>query len=166
MVYIANVASPINSQANILPGADGVFPPKNNIVTIGDGYSTTPRIRFYDSGSGYSVDQYDIVLVQYGETGRLVFDASGLEFEPSTDPAYNTDSYMIYNNTNQAFWGGVISDIEWCKIGVTTDPRFLKPADFDELFNSFVPVNPPPFPGPPTNPFDTGYEPYNENVID
>ncbi len=154
MVYIADVATPISNQLDFVRGRAGLFPPKNNIVTIGNGYGITPTIRFFDSGSGYNVDQYDLVLVQYGEKAQLVFDASGLEFEPNTDPTYLPNSYMIYNNTDQAFWGGIISDIEWCKIGVTTDPRFIKPVNFDDAFNTFTPTNPPPFPAPPSNPFE------------
>lgn len=166
MVYIADAASPISSQVNFVRGGDGLFPPKNNIVTIGNGYGITPTMRFFDSGSGYNVDQYDIVLVQYGEKAQLVFDASGLEFEPNTNPTYLPDTYQIYNNSNQAFWGGIISDIEWCKIGVTTDPRFIKPANFNDLFVSFVPTQPPPFPLPPDNPFDLEDSATNTPPID
>jgi len=165
MIYIADVATPL-SQLELVPGRGGFFPPKNNIVTIGNGYSTTPTIRFFDSGSGYNVDQYDLVLVQYGEKAQLVFDASGIEFELDTDPTVIPGSYKIYNNTSQAFWGGIISDIEWCKIGVTTDSRFIKPVNFDDAFNNFVPTNPPPFPGPPSNPFDVAEEASTLNPID
>lgn len=143
MVYIADVATPVTNSI-LVPGREGFFPPQNNIVTIGNGYSITPTMTFYDSGSGYNVDQYDLVLVQYGERAQLVFDACGLEYELDTN-----GYYKIYNNTSQAFWGGIISDIEWCKIGVTTDPRFIKPVNFSDAFNTFVAVVPPP-PPPPT----------------
>lgn len=165
MVYIADVATPMNTTTSIVPGREGFFPPKNNIVTIGNGYSTTPTIRFFDSGSGWNIDQYDLVLVQYGEKAQLVFDASGVEFELDTDPAVLQGGYKIYNNTNQAFWGGIISDIEWCKIGITTDPRFIKPANFNNVINTFVPTNPPPFPAPPSNPYEQQSS-VNEQVFD
>lgn len=147
MVYIADVATSLSSLA-FVPGREGWFPPQNNIVTIGNGYSTTPSITFYDPGSGYNYDQYDIVLVQYGEKGQLVFDASGVEYALDTN-----GYYKLYNNTNQAFWGGIISDIEWCKIGITTDPRFVKPVNFDNVFNNFIPYTPPPPPPPPQDPY-------------
>lgn len=142
MVYIADVATQLG-QLELVPGREGFFPPKNNIVTIGNGYSTTPTITFFDSGSGYNIEQYDIVLVQYGERAQLVFDACGLEFELDTNGAYK-----IYNNTNNAFWGGIISDIQWCKIGTTTDPKFIKPANFLDAFSKFVPVTTRPPSGP------------------
>jgi hypothetical protein len=165
MVYIADVATPL-SNAALVPGREGFFPPTNNIVTIGNGYnSITPTIRFYDSGSGYNIDQYDLVLVQYGEKAQLVFDASGLELELDTNPSVPVGTYKIYNNISQSFWGGVISDIEWCKIGITTDPRFVKPSDFDTAFNTFVPYNPPPLPGPPSDPSE-GQQDLNQKPVD
>ena len=143
MGYIADVGTPVTNSI-LITGREGFFPPANNVVTIGNGYSTTPTIAFYDSGSGYNVESYDILLVQYGEKAQLVFDASGLEYQLDSN-----GYYKITNNVNQAFWGGVISDIEWCKIGVTTDDRFIKPANFSDIFSTFISYTPPP-PAPPT----------------
>lgn len=140
MVYIADIATPL-SNLELVPGRQGFYPPSNNIVTIGNGYGVTPTIRFYDSGSGYNVDIYDIVLVQYGDKGQLVFDASGLDISLDSNGYYKIQS-------NNVFWGGVISDIEWCKIGTTTDPAFVKPSNFDDQFSTFIPFTPPP-PTPP-----------------
>jgi len=142
MVYIADVGTPVTNSI-LIPGREGFFPPANNVVTIGNGYSTTPTIAFYDSGSGYNVESYDILLVQYGEKAQLVFDACGLEYQLDSN-----GYYKITNNVNQAFWGGVISDIEWCKIGVTTDDRFIKPANFSDVFSTFISYTSPP-PAPP-----------------
>lgn len=156
MVYIADVASPIGSEL-LVPGRGGFFPPKNNIATITNGLpgGTPPAITFYDSGSGYLISTYDLILVQYGEKAQLVFDASCLDFELDPDPLALPGSYRIYMKDNTGFWGGVISNIEWCKVGITTDPKFIKPVNFNDAFNTFVPFNPPP-PIPPKNPFKTG----------
>jgi len=131
MVYIADVASNLPQDKRIVPGVEGFFPPNNNIVTIGNFYGITPEMVFFDSGSGYRTDVYDLVLVQYGEKAQLVFDGCGLDVELDTNPLAEPGSYKITNNPLNALWGGIISDIEWCKIGVTTDPRYIKPVNFD-----------------------------------
>lgn len=138
MVYIADVASALPSNKLIVPGVGGFFPPKSNIVTIGNFYGGMPEMVFFDSGSGYRTDVYDLILVQYGEQGQLVFDASGLEFELDTDPAAYSGSYKVYHNVLNKIWGGIITDIEWCKIGTTTDARFLKPTNFDSEVSKYV----------------------------
>lgn len=161
MVYIADVASPIGNDI-LVPGREGFFPPTNNIATITNGApgGIPPAIKFIDSGSGYLIDTYDLILVQYGEKAQLVFDACGLEFELDTDPLALPGSYRIYMKDSTGFWGGVISNIEWCKIGITTDSRYIKPVNFNNAFNTYIPFNPPP-PIPPKNPFRTGSLFYN-----
>ena len=149
MVYIADVATPlydstVSGVPMIVPGTPGFFPPKNNIATITNGApgGVPPAIRYYDSGSGYLIDTYDLLLVQYGEKAQLVFDACGLDFEIDSGSSYADiypGSYKIYMTGSQGFWGGVISDIEWCKVGITTDPRYIKPINFNNELKTFIP---------------------------
>lgn len=90
-------------------GVAGWYPPDQNIVKIGNSYTvggvTTPAISYYDSATGYAYDEYNINLVQYGTPAQLVF-------EPSGD--------------NNAYFGTLIDDIQICKIGVTSDPYYIK----------------------------------------
>jgi hypothetical protein len=106
-VYIFDVSSSYTTQTT---GTKGWYPPDQNIVKIGHGYTlgstTTPLISWYDSSTGYYYDEYDINLVQYGSPAQLVF-------EPAGD--------------NGTYFGTIIDDIQFCKIGVTTDPYFIKP---------------------------------------
>jgi hypothetical protein len=93
------------------PGADGWKPPASNIVTIGHAYNytgslVTPLISYFDPYTNAFFDEYDITLIQYGTPGNLCFDPGG---------------------TGDAFFGTLIDDISFCKIGVTTDPRYIKP---------------------------------------
>jgi hypothetical protein len=99
-------------------GTAGWYPPDNNIVRIGHGYSSgsaaTPTLTWYDSATGYSYEDYDVNLIQYGTPGQLVF-------EPSGD--------------NGQFFGTIISDVQFCKIGVTHDPAFIKPVGISNLYS-------------------------------
>ncbi len=136
MVYIHDVSTPLLTGSRWQKGTSGFYPPDNNIVTIGNGYSTTPTLRYYDSGSGAFIDTYDLILVQYGDRAQLTFDASGIEI---TSDEVNSGFYNLRHISadipaNAPLWGGMISDIEWCKIGVTTDPNFIKPTNFSETF--------------------------------
>lgn len=108
MVYI------FNANANYTAGNAGTagwYPPSQNIVKIGNAYSvggiTTPAISYFDSATGYYYDEYNINLVQYGTPAQLVF-------EPSGD--------------NGAYFGTLVDNISFCKIGVTHDPYYIKPA--------------------------------------
>lgn len=107
-VYIHNVSSSFSVSSS---GASGWYPPDQSIVKIGSGYSvggvTTPVISFFDAGTGYYYDEYNINLVQYGSPGQLVFEPAGVD-----------DNYF----------GVIVDNIQVCKIGVTTDPNFIKPA--------------------------------------
>jgi hypothetical protein len=106
-VYIFDVNSSYTAPT---AGTKGWYPPDQNIVKIGHGYNTsgvtTPLISWFDSATGYYYDEYDINLIQYGTPGQLVF-------EPAGD--------------NSTYFGTIIDDIQFCKIGVTTDPYFIKP---------------------------------------
>jgi len=107
-VYIFDIDKTFSSTTK---GTAGWYPPDKNIVKIGHAYSsgsiTTPAISWYDSATGFYYDEYDINLIQYGSPAQLVF-------EPSGD--------------NNQFFGTIISDVRFCKIGVTHDPAFIKPT--------------------------------------
>ncbi len=98
-------------------GTAGWYPPDKNIVKIGHAYTsgsiTTPAISWYDSATGFYYDEYDINLIQYGSPAQLVFEPSG--------------------DDNQ-FFGTIISDVQFCKIGVTHDPAFIKPTAIANLY--------------------------------
>ncbi len=108
MLYIFDVSTPFDG----LPtqGQPGYYPPSQNIVKIGNQITTNgyniPPIQFYDSVTGYLYDEYEINLIQYGTPGQLVF-------EPSGDPG--------------SYFGCAVDSVEFCKIGVTTDPYYIKP---------------------------------------
>jgi hypothetical protein len=101
-------------------GTAGWYPPDRNIVKIGHGYTsgsvTTPVLTWYDSATGFYYEEYDINLIQYGSPAQLVF-------EPYPDPV------------NNVYSGGVISDVQFCKIGTTTDPAFIKPQSISSIYS-------------------------------
>jgi len=107
MVYIHNAFANYTTSR---PGTSGWYPPTQNIVKIGHAYSsgsiTTPSISWYDSATGFYYDEYNINVVQYGSPAQLVFESGG---------------------ENDKYFGTLIDDIEFCKVGVTTDPTFIKP---------------------------------------
>lgn len=108
-------------------GTAGWYPPSRNIVKIGHNYSSgsvvTPSISWFDTATGYYYDEYDVNLIQYGSPAQLVFEPSG---------------------ESSKYFGTLIDDIEFCKIGVTTDPAFIKPqaTQNTSLFSTtaFVPT--------------------------
>jgi len=108
MLYIFDVSSSYNGVPT--QGQPGYYPPSQNIVKIGNQITTNgyniPPIQFYDSVTGYLYDEYEINLIQYGTPGQLVF-------EPSGDPG--------------SYFGCAVDSVEFCKIGVTTDPYYIKP---------------------------------------
>jgi len=110
-VFIADVKSTVTQQK---AGVPGWYPPDQNIVRIGNnaqfGGNDTPAITFYDSETGYYFEEYNINLVQYGAPAQLCFESSGTNIDGA--PRY---------------FGVLIDDIEFCKVGVTTDPYFIKP---------------------------------------
>jgi hypothetical protein len=105
-IFIHDVLSTTPQPSQRVAGAPGWYPPATNIVTIGNGYETTPVMSFIDGETGLIQEKFDIILVQYGWPAQLCFEPSG---------------------SAQAPFGCIIDDIEVCKIGVTTDPRFIKP---------------------------------------
>jgi len=116
MVYIFDAFKEFTTSSI---GTAGWYPPSRNIVKVGHGYTsgsiTTPTITWYDSATGFYYDEYDVNIIQYGSPAQLVF-------EPSGD--------------NNLYFGTLVDDIQFCKVGVTTDPNFIKPqsvADFKKL---------------------------------
>jgi hypothetical protein len=107
-------------------GTAGWYPPDRNIVKIGHNYTSgsvsTPSISWYDTATGFYYDEYDINVIQYGTPAQLVFEPSGI---------------------NDQYFGTLVDDIEFCKVGVTTDPLFTKPQAIQNisLFSStaFIP---------------------------
>lgn len=106
--FIHNVVPQIPSSSARTPGASGWYPPDNNIVTIGNSYGITPVMSFYDPASGYNYEYFDFNLIQYGYPAQLCLEASG-------------------SSANGTYFGVIVNDIQICKIGVTTDPAFIKP---------------------------------------
>ena len=107
-------------------GTPGWYPPDRNIVKIGHNYTSgsvsTPSISWFDTATGFYYDEYDINVIQYGTPAQLIFEPSGI---------------------NNQYFGTLVDDIEFCKVGVTTDPLFIKPQAIQNtsLFSStaFIP---------------------------
>lgn len=119
-IYIFN--NNATYQSSTAPGTVGWKPPSANIVTIGHAYNytgsfVTPLVSNYDPFTGAYYDEYDITLIQYGIPGQLVFDPGGL-------------------TASNAYFGTLIDDISFCKIGVTTDPRYIKPYSRWNRYNN------------------------------
>jgi hypothetical protein len=108
-VFIHNVIDNAPVPSARVAGADGWYPPANNIVTIGNGYGSAPLFTFFDPTTGFYHERFSVMLIQYGAPAQLCFEASG---------SLATNSYF----------GVIIDDISFCKLGVTTDPSFTKPG--------------------------------------
>ena len=105
LVFIHNVNAVIPVPGGRVPGAGGWYPPDNNIIRI----KNSPAMSFVNPATGYLIESFNINVIQYGTPAQLVFEASG-----SLD-------------ANQYF-GCIIDDVEFCKIGVSTDPALIKPS--------------------------------------
>ncbi len=121
-VFLYDVRSNFTTSSSGIPGW---YPPPQNIVKIGNQYSvggvTTPAISFLDSATGYQYDEYNINLIQYGTPAQLVFEPAGVD-----------------NN----WFGVIIDDVEFCKIGVTTDPYYVRPQIVNNTrVQNILPVN-------------------------
>lgn len=126
-VFIADVQTALGNPSTRVPGAAGWYPPDNNIVKIGNGYNGSPALSYYEIATGYEVERFNFNVIQYGTPAQLCFEVSG---------SLAADGYF----------GAIISDVRICKVGVTTDPQFIKPATvggyvFETL--PFEPYNPP-----------------------
>lgn len=111
LVYIHDINLPrLNSSGNnAQPGDSGFYPPENNIVRI----KNTPAMSFANPATGYLIETFNINVVQYGGSTafpcQLVFEASG---------SLSTENYF----------GCIIDDVTFCKVGVSTDPNLIKPT--------------------------------------
>jgi len=113
-VFIHDVNATVPNTLSRIPGASGWYPPGNNIVTIGNGYDTTPVMTFNEPSTGYLIEKFNFNVIQYGYPAQLCIEVSG----------------SLNNNT---YFGAILSDIEVCKIGVTTDPDYIKPTTTSTL---------------------------------
>ena len=107
--FIHDVIPQIPSSPNCLGGASGWYPPANNIVTIGNQYNGTSALSFYDIQTGFYVEKFNFNLIQYGYPAQLCLEVSG-------------------SLTDNTYFGIIVDEFKMCKIGVTTDPRFIKPT--------------------------------------
>lgn len=105
LVYIHNVNTQVPAPSARIAGANGWYPPEANIVRI----KNTPEMSFYNPSTGYLIENFNINVVQYGTPAQLVFEASG-------------------SLENNGYFGCIIDDVEFCKVGVTTDPTLIKPT--------------------------------------
>jgi hypothetical protein len=105
LVYIHNVNTTIPSPTGRIPGAPGWYPPDNNIIRI----KNNPAMSFVNPATGYLIESFNVNVVQYGTPAQLVFEASG-------------------SLSSNKYFGCIIDDVEFCKIGVSTDPALIKPS--------------------------------------
>ena len=110
-VFIHDVQTVAPLPVSRTPGMAGWYPPANNIVTVGHAYNGGPAMSFYDTQTGYLYEKFNINLVQYGYPAQLCFEPSG-------------------SLADGSYFGCIVDDVSFCKIGVTTDPRFIKPSNF------------------------------------
>ena len=121
-VFIHNVVPQIPSSSARVPGASGWYPPENNIVKVGNGYATAPTISFYDLQTGYAIEKFNINVIQYGFPAQLCIEVSG-------------------SLADNAYFGIIVDDLQMCKIGVTTDPRFIKPYSLTQIVQNTNYIN-------------------------
>lgn len=106
LVYIFNVKSALQQSGNASePGDIGYYPPNNNIVRI----KNNPVMSFFNPATGYLIESFNINVVQYGTDAQLVFEASG-------------------SLSSEKYFGCIIDDVQFCKVGVSTDPDLIKPT--------------------------------------
>ncbi len=122
-VYIFNAnATLTTASADLTEGYTGQIPPSQNVVKIGHLYKengvVSPAISWYNEYENTFYDRYDVNLVQWGTPAQLVFDPG---FTGSINPNFSTS------------FGCFITDVSFCKIGVVTDPQYIKPPNFREV---------------------------------
>ena len=116
-VYIFNAnATLVTASIELKAGYTGQIPPIQNIVRVGhlynDNGSVSPAISWFNEYENTYYDRYDVNLVQYGTPAQLVF-----------DPFFS----------GSAAFGCFITDVSFCKLGVVTDPEYIKPFNFREI---------------------------------
>jgi hypothetical protein len=122
-VFIHDVQTEAPLPANRVAGTAGWYPPDNNIVIIGNNFGVAPQMTFLEPESGHKIEQFSFTAIQYGYPAQLCIEVSG-------------------SLASDAYFGIIVDDIKICKIGVTTDPRFIKPITIGttvESQNIFVP---------------------------
>lgn len=121
LVYVFEVNSTLQQAGNFsVAGDDAFYPPENNIVRI----TNDPVMTFANPATGYLMETFNVTAVQYGSPAQLVFEASG---------SLVTENYF----------GCIIDDVEFCKIGVSTDPALIKPETIgEEIEETFPPAAP------------------------
>lgn len=113
-IYIFNANADFTSETD---GTAGWRPPASNIVTVGSGYSGLPVFSNYDPTTGAYYDEYQVTLTQYGTPGQLVFEPMGV---PSSD----------------SYFGILVDDVSFCKIGITTDPTLTGPTSVYDIWTN------------------------------
>lgn len=120
-VFIHDVVTEAPTPTQRTPGKAGWYPPTNNIVTIGHQYGASPVISFLDGVTGYLYEKFSIMLVQYGFPAQLCFEVSG-------------------SLASNSYFGIIVDDINFCKLGVTTDPNYIKQESAGNFFDpTYVP---------------------------
>jgi len=114
--FIHNVVPTIPSASGRIPGTDGWYPPDNNIAIITNGYGSSPVMTFYDVQTGYLVERFNFNVIQYGYPAQFCLEASG-------------------SLTDSTFFGIIVDDLQICKVGVTTDSRFIKPTTISTVIS-------------------------------
>ncbi len=90
--------------ANVRDNVGSYYPPENNIIKIG---SNIPSLNI-PILSFNTINTFSVNLIQYGYPAQLCFEPSG-------------------SRVDETYFGIIIDDISICKIGKTTDPRFIAP---------------------------------------
>lgn len=110
MVYIFDVQTRLQQRAiSSSPGDVGYYPPDNNIIRI----KNQPEMSFANPATGFLIETFNINVVQYGTPAQLVFEPSG-------------------SLVDEKYFGCIIDDVTFCKIGVSTDPNLIKPETTGE----------------------------------
>ena len=102
LVYIFDINQPtLPNPGARTPGTAGFYPPDNNIIRI---KNVNPAMSFLNPATGFLLETFNINVVQYGLNAQLVFEASG-------------------SLANDGYFGCIIDDVEFCQVGVSTDPN-------------------------------------------
>ena len=110
LVYIFNVKPNVGNTVDRVAGTAGFYPPENNIVRI----KNNPAMSFINPATGFLIESFNINVVQYGTNAQLVFEASG---------SLDDDTYF----------GCIIDDVEFCQVGVSTDPSLIEPETIGSI---------------------------------
>ena len=114
LVYIFDVKPNVGLISTRVAGTAGFYPPDNNIIRI---QNNSPAMSFINPATGFLLETFNINVVQYGSVAQLVFEASG-------------------SLSNDKYFGCIIDDVEFCKVGVSTDPALLKPETIGDTIAS------------------------------